>query len=96
MILHGAQQNERVWEKASLRFSSGGYPLSGHSRGRNTAPKDSWGWAKGCVILLLCKVSPYGRTVDVVAEKPVMGTSLWSDIWKHQVPLASLPVASVE
>lgn len=49
MILDGAQQNERVWEKASLRCSSGGHPLSGHGRGRNTAPKDPQGWAKGSV-----------------------------------------------
>lgn len=40
-------------------------------------------------------IAVQGRTVDVVAEGPVTGTSLWSDTWKHQIPLASPPMASL-
>lgn len=40
-------------------------------------------------------IAVQGRTVDVVAEGPVIGMSLWSDIWKHQIPLASPPMASL-
>lgn len=66
------------------------YPLSGHGRGRNTAPEDS-----GDGLKAVLAIAVQGRTVDVVAEGPVMGTSLWSDIWKHQIPLASPPMASL-